>query len=93
MIRRRASTTLTFGRKRPGRNALFADRSLHTERWRPVTAPDFEWLDGIVVVNIALGALCIGAAVTVLAAAFLDGRERRRWRAMVFDYWPPDAAD
>ena len=47
----------------------------------------------LVILNLALGIACLGCVVAVAAAAWLDIRERRQWRAMVPDCWPPPGVD
>lgn len=44
-------------------------------------------------VNLLLAAGCLGLLVAVVVAAHKDRRERRRWRRMVPDAWPPAGAD
>jgi hypothetical protein len=46
-------------------------------------------VDLLIAVNVALGAFCAACVVAVAIAVWLDVRERRRWRAMVPDCWPP----
>lgn len=48
---------------------------------------------GLVVLNIVLGLLCLGAVLAVTVAAALDLLERRRWRALVPPCWPPPGVD
>ena len=47
----------------------------------------------LVILNLVLGAACASAVVAVSVAAWLDVRERRRWRAMVPPCWPPPGVD
>ena len=46
-------------------------------------------LEALVLVNVILGVFCLGCVLVVLGAVWLDVRERRAWRAMVPDGWPP----
>jgi hypothetical protein len=39
--------------------------------------------------NIALGLVCLAFLTTVAVAVWRDVRERRRWRAMIPEGWPP----
>ena len=50
-------------------------------------------LDGLLIVKIVLGVLCFGSVLAVSIAAWLDLRERRRWRAIVPPCWPPPGVD
>jgi hypothetical protein len=47
----------------------------------------------LVILNLALGLACLGCVVAVAVAAWLDIRERRCWRALVPDCWPPPGVD
>jgi len=47
----------------------------------------------LVIMNLALGIACLGCVVAVAVAAWLDVRERRRWRALVPPCWPPPGVD
>lgn len=47
---------------------------------------DVFWLS---VMNVALGLFCLASVIAVLVAVALDVRERRRWRSMVPEGWPP----
>jgi hypothetical protein len=47
----------------------------------------------LTVVNVALGAACLALLVVVLVAVRRDRAERRRWRRMVPDAWPPAGVD
>ncbi len=50
-------------------------------------------VDLLIAVNVALGAFCAACVVAVAIAVWLDVRERRQWRAMVPDCWPPPGVD
>ena len=47
----------------------------------------------LVLMNVALGLACLGCVVAVAIAAWMDVRERRRWRALVPPCWPPPGID
>lgn len=47
----------------------------------------------LVILNLALGLACLGSVVAVAVAAWLDVRERRRWRDLVPPCWPPPGVD
>ena len=47
----------------------------------------------LVAVNVALGAFCAACVIAVAVAVWLDVRERRRWRALVPDCWPPPGVE
>lgn len=50
-------------------------------------------LNGLLIVKVVLGILCFGSVLAVSIAAWLDVRERRRWRAIVPPCWPPPGVD
>jgi hypothetical protein len=45
--------------------------------------------DAVTVVNVALAALCCGAALAVLVAVACDVCARRKDRIVIPDCWPP----
>lgn len=47
----------------------------------------------LILLNVALGLACAGCVLAVAVAAWLDWRERRRWRASVPPCWPPPGVD
>lgn len=47
----------------------------------------------LVILNLVLGAACAVCVAAVAIAAYLDLREKRRWRAMVPPCWPPPGVD
>ena len=46
-------------------------------------------VEALYLVKWILGGLLAACALFISGAAWLDWRERRRWRAMVPDAWPP----
>ena len=47
----------------------------------------------LVVTNAVLGVFCAACVLAVGIAVWMDVRERRRWRRMVPDCWPPPGVD
>ena len=50
---------------------------------------DAATVEALYLVKWILGALLVVSVLLIGGAAWLDVRERRRWRAMVPDAWPP----
>jgi len=47
----------------------------------------------LVILNLVLGGACAVCVLIVIVAAYLDVRERRRWKSMVPPCWPPPGVD